>query len=117
MIMNVKEMKLCPERIESVFGEAFVSWAADNNSVLYLRLQSSDVHNVDRMKNNKTFLHIVGTDPAGDREIFPRLLNPELNIRPDELPILQYDRNFTSCLGCLQQLITGSKCIMLRNLN
>jgi len=91
LIMNIKEMKLYPEKIQPTFGETPVSWAGDNNSLIYLQLQSSDVHDVNHLKNSKTFIHATGTEPAGDREIFSRALYPDMGIKPEEIPFVLYD--------------------------
>ena len=92
MIMNVKDIRLYSEKIQPRSGGFPVSWTWDNNSILYSRLQTSDKYNIDRLKNSKTCLHSIGTDPASDREIFSGALYPELNIEPEELPFVEYDK-------------------------
>lgn len=64
-------------------------------------MQSSDVHDVNREKNIKSFLHVLGTEPAGDREIFSRSLYPELDIKPEEFPFIMYDRETNLLFGFL----------------
>ncbi len=92
LIMNVKDKKLYPERIDRCWG-AGISWLADNKFLLFNRLQSSDVHNMDREKNSKVYLHKLGSDPSGDKEFFSRAKNPELGIRPEDIPVVKYDND------------------------
>jgi len=100
LTMDVKNMKLYPEKIDRCWV-ASPSWLPDNNSFLFTRLQSSDVHDVNREKNSKTYLHIVGKDPSADREVFSRANNPEINIKPEDSPYVLYDKNNKYLFGLI----------------
>ena len=65
MIMDVKTKQLSPEKIDRCWG-AGASWLPDNQGILFNRLQSSDVHDKNRELNSKSYLHVVGTDPASN---------------------------------------------------
>ncbi|MGB8492157.1 MAG: prolyl oligopeptidase family serine peptidase [Bacteroidales bacterium] len=99
-IMNVKNLKLYPEKIDRCWG-ASPSWLQDNKSFLFNRLQSSDVHDKNRELDSKTYLHTVGTDPAMDKEIFSRAKYPELGIKPEDIPIAVYDKECGYLFGNL----------------
>lgn len=90
LVMDVDAKKSYPEKIDRCWF-ASCSWLADGNSFLYNRLNSADVHDINREKNSKTFLHILNTDPQKDKEIFSRAINPELDIKEEEFPMMSYD--------------------------
>ncbi len=96
--MDVNSQKIFPERIDR-YGFASPSWLPDGNGYLYNRLQSNDVHRKDRELDSKTYLHIIGTDPATDKEIFSRVKYPELGINPSDFPTIVYDKNCNDIFG------------------
>ncbi len=83
MILDVAKKTFYPEK-SIVAGLQGCSWLPDGKSFLYNRLQSADVHNMNREKDRKVYLHIVGQDAPKDKEIFSRAHNPELDIKPEE---------------------------------
>ncbi len=95
LIMNVKDKKLYPEQIDRCWGggTSGASWLPDNNSFLLNRLNSNDVHDKEREKNSKSYLHKLGTDPSKDKEFFSRAKNPNLGIKPEDIPIVFYDKD------------------------
>jgi prolyl oligopeptidase len=56
-------------------------------------LQSDNVHDPNREKDSKTYLHTLGTDPAKDKEVFSRELYPDLGIKPEDFPVVEYNRH------------------------
>lgn len=91
IIMNVKQKTLYPERIDRCLLNQ-VSWLEDNSAFFYNRLNSNDILDKDRQKNSKVWLHQVGTDPATDREFFSGVKYPGLGIKPEEVPMVLYDK-------------------------
>jgi prolyl oligopeptidase len=90
-IMEVKSGRIYPERIDR--GRfASPSWLPDGRSFFYNRLNTADPLDKDRQKNTRVWLHVVGTTPSSDHEIFSRSHNPELNIRAEDIPSVMYDR-------------------------
>jgi len=92
MIMNVKQKTLYPERIDRCLLNQ-VSWLDNNSAFFYNRLNSSDILDKDRQKNSKAYLHKVGTAPATDKEFFSAAKYPELGIKPEEIPMVMYDKD------------------------
>jgi prolyl oligopeptidase len=91
LIMNVKEKKLYPERIDRCMWNE-VSWLPDNKNFLFNRLQSGDFRDKDQQKNSKVYVHKVGTDPSTDKEFFSAANYPGLGITPEEIPMVYYDK-------------------------
>jgi prolyl oligopeptidase len=98
LIMNVENQKIYPEIIDRCLWSS-VSWLPDGNSFLYNRQQSADVHQIDRQKDSKTYLHKVGTDPATDKEIFSRIKYPELGIKPEDFPYVFFYKDCQNIYG------------------
>lgn len=90
--IDVASGNMLSDKIDRVWFSS-VSWLPDGKSFLYNRLQVADLHHIDREKDSKVFLHIIGNDPALDKEFFSRTKNPELNILPEEIPLLFYDKD------------------------
>ncbi|NTW73695.1 MAG: prolyl oligopeptidase family serine peptidase [Chlorobiaceae bacterium] len=91
LILDVENGRLYPERIDRCWF-ASPSWLPDGKSFLYNRLNPGALHDIEREKNSRIFLHVAGSDPATDREVFSRSTNPELGISPDDIPALHFDR-------------------------
>ena len=92
LIMDVETRTLYPEKIDRC-RFASPSWLPDGSAFLYNRLQKSEKHAIDIQKNSKVYLHTVGSTPSADREIFSSATNPELNIRPEDIPFVHYDKD------------------------
>ena len=98
MTMDVKSGKINPDKIDRCGGSGVsASWLPDGSGILYNRLKSSDVHQMDRQLDSKTYLHKIGTDPATDKVILSRERYPELGIKPADTPVVGYDKN-SNCL-------------------
>ncbi len=91
LVMDVENKKLFKEEIEPC--RTYTSWLIDNDSFFYSRYNSSDVTDENRKLNTKVYLHKVGTDPTGDLEVFSSEMYPDLKIKPEEIPIVFYDKD------------------------
>ena len=91
LVIDATTGRLSPEEIDRCWFPS-ASWLPDGTAFLYNRLNSADVHDPDRELNSKVFLHRVGTHPSEDRLIFSRDTNPDLDLRPEEFPIVAYDK-------------------------
>ncbi|NTV93142.1 MAG: S9 family peptidase [Chlorobiaceae bacterium] len=91
LIMDVATKKLYSEKIDRC-RFASPSWLPDGRSFLYNRLPAVIHTGQNPQYNSKTMLHRIGTDPASDREIFSKAINPELNIRSEDIPSVEYER-------------------------
>ncbi|MEI6692580.1 MAG: prolyl oligopeptidase family serine peptidase [Chlorobium sp.] len=91
LIMDVGSKKLYPERIDRC-RFASPSWLRDGKSFLYNRMQPLTHAGQNPQYDSKTFLHRAGTDPSSDREIFSNTTNPELHIKSEDVPSVDYDK-------------------------
>ena len=90
ILTDVKTRKLYPEKIDRWLGE--ISWLPGDSSFLYDRYRSNSMFDKDRRKNLKVYLHKLGTDPSADKEFFSAASNPELEMKPEEIPVARYDK-------------------------
>ncbi len=61
-------------------------WTKDGKSFFYDSSDVKDIKSLDIEQHRKTRLHIVGTDPSTDRDVFSDAVNPELKIEAKEFP-------------------------------
>ncbi len=99
-IISAETQQLHLEAIDRCWF-AEVSWLPDNQRFIYNRLNSSDVHNMERTLNSKAFLHTLGQSVDADREILSKENNPELGIQSEEYPIVFYDKYNQKLFGLL----------------
>jgi prolyl oligopeptidase len=92
LIMDVATQKLFPEKITRC-RFASPSWLNTGNVFLYNRLRALKKPDENPQYNSKIFLHIPGTDPSSDREIFSSTTNPELVLNPEDIPEVTYEKN------------------------
>lgn len=92
LIMNVENKKLYPEQIYPSWLPA-PSWLPDGNSFLYVKIQTNDLHDMERGLKMDIYIHIVGTDPKSDKVFFSKEKYPELDIEPLDYPYTVYDKN------------------------
>ncbi len=92
LIMNVETKKLFPEQID-LFWVGEVSWLPGNKSFLFNHLNSGDVHDMERVRNTKVYLHTIGTEPSADKEFFSNAKNPGLGIKPEDIPIVIFAKD------------------------
>ncbi|MGB8344726.1 MAG: prolyl oligopeptidase family serine peptidase, partial [Ktedonobacteraceae bacterium] len=69
---------------------SWVSWLADNRSFLYRRFPAlaADASATDFYKDARVYLHRLGDDPATDRAVFGRGINPRVELARGDIPAL-----------------------------
>lgn len=100
MVLNVKTKEFYPEKIDRCWG-AESNWLEGNESFLYSRLKSADIHQEDRLFDQKVYLHKLGTDPAEDIEIFSREKYPDLEITNANFLVVIYHKDLDYIIGAL----------------
>ncbi|NTV61118.1 MAG: S9 family peptidase [Chlorobiaceae bacterium] len=89
VVMDVASKKLLPELIDRC-RFASPSWLPDEKSFLYNRMKIA-VPGQNPQNDSKVFLHRLGTDPDLDREVFSKATNPELRIKSEDIPGVDYN--------------------------
>jgi prolyl oligopeptidase len=101
-IMDVSSKKLFPEKIDRC-RFASPSWLPDENAFFYNRMQLVTAPGQNPQNDSKVFLHKVGTDPALDREIFSKATDPQLRIKSEDIPGVEYNDKS----GCLFAFVSN----------
>ena len=98
LIMDVKNQKLYPEKIDKCWLGS-PSWLSDGSSFLYNRMKSGDVHQKDRDWTAKIISIWLGTDPRTDKVVLARDNYPDLKIKPEDIPQCFYDKDSRYIFG------------------
>ena len=85
-IYDVKSGKFLPEIIPLALGPSFVLGSSDQ--ITYTQMKNYDVHDPQTMLNMPSKLHVIGTPVSSDKIVTSSSTHPELNIQPQEMPIL-----------------------------
>jgi len=80
-----------PERIENVFSQAV--WLHDSDMFLYSKANSGDVHDRNRLLDTRILVHRMGEPAERDRLVFSSEMFPDIDMRPEEIPYIYYDRD------------------------
>ncbi|MBQ4818851.1 prolyl oligopeptidase family serine peptidase [Aquimarina sp. MMG016] len=95
LIIEVETKKVLPDVIKNSnpsFGG--VQWLSDNSGFIYLHIPDVDPTDKDYWLNTKSVLHIVGSDSKVLTDVFSKLSYPELDINPEDFPIVyNYNKN------------------------
>ncbi|MFD1095814.1 prolyl oligopeptidase family serine peptidase [Salegentibacter chungangensis] len=88
----------------------YVSWLKDDNSLVYTKLNSADLTDKNRQLNLKSYIHKLGDEQAKDKVVFSSANNSDLNIKPEEIPLVFYDKDADKLLGLV---VTVNKALKL----
>ncbi len=102
-VMDVESRNIYPEKIDRC-RFASPSWLPDGNAFFYNRLRNEKEKDIDIQKNSTVYLHKPGTDPSRDKEIFSGATNPEMNIKPEDIPFVLYDRDSNHLFAFVQNV-------------
>ncbi|MBO8092796.1 MAG: S9 family peptidase [Prosthecochloris sp.] len=90
-IMDVETGEFFDETIDRC-RFASPSWLADGSGFFYNRTGPAEQFSKQAQMDSRIYLHMIGTSPDADREIFSRELNPSLPMRAEDIPGLYYDK-------------------------
>lgn len=91
-----------PLNLVNIFG-----WMGEDH-VVYTKLNSAEITDMNRQLNLKVYRHKLGTPQFEDVEIFSAENNSDLNIKPEEIPIVFYDKDLDKTVGIV---VTVNKAI------
>ncbi|MBT8295452.1 MAG: prolyl oligopeptidase family serine peptidase [Gramella sp.] len=92
----------------------YANWTAKENSLYYLKLNSSEIADMNRQMNQKVYEHKLGTSQSEDKEVFSSS-NSDLNIKPEEFPILINDKEMNKNFGLVVTVNKALKIYMNEN--
>ncbi len=109
-IMDVDTKSFLPETIYPSWATC-CSWSFDNKSIVYTVFKSGDNTSMDMAQNAQVKLHIIGKDITSDKDILSNQSYPALNIKPNEVPVLFFNKDankymFGELMNVRQELFT-----------
>lgn len=87
-IMNVENKTFYPDIINAAYASGWLE--GSDNTFMYMKLQSDDVHNMESNLNSKVMVHKIGEDLSKDKLILSREHDPQLEIKPEEYPYIAW---------------------------
>ncbi|MDA3821614.1 MAG: prolyl oligopeptidase family serine peptidase, partial [Bacteroidales bacterium] len=91
IVLDVKSGKVLSDRIYMAIG--VTTWIEGGRAILYGRTNSNDVHDPSRFLNTKVYYHKIGDKQSNDIVIFSSADYPEVEMMPEERPIIYYDQD------------------------
>ncbi|HUJ57556.1 MAG TPA: prolyl oligopeptidase family serine peptidase [Kofleriaceae bacterium] len=95
-VLDVARGTLLADTMYPSYGP--IGWMKDSKAFMYDAGNVTDIKSLDIEQNRKTRVHVVGSDPAGDRDMFSNASNPELNIAAKEFPQAYIDETYPDYL-------------------
>lgn len=92
VILDMKTKKLLPDLITNCWPSdgSGISWLPDNSGFIYLHYPVIDPTSEMFLKNMRSVCYKIGQDPSELNEVFSNTTNPEINIQPEDFPVVYY---------------------------
>lgn len=87
-ILDIKTKKLLPDSLGPILNRLPIVFVSNDKEIIYTKTISTDTKNEDVLKNQDVYLHIIGTDVSYDKVIFSRTKYSQLNVLPEQIPII-----------------------------
>ncbi|HYW96520.1 MAG TPA: prolyl oligopeptidase family serine peptidase [Bacteroidales bacterium] len=97
-VVDTKTGKETGDVIPLVLGN--IAWKQDSRSFFYTR--RLDVSQKNRYDNCQVYLHVLGTDPKGDPDVFGNKVTTSPQIKPSDTPLVSVKQNSTYAFGLLE---------------
>jgi len=87
-VVNTQTGEETGEAITTNTSFTRVSWLHNEPSFFYTRLRKSrrNTNTADRLAKNRVYLHVVGSDPIGDRPVFGYGISPHVTVEATDFP-------------------------------
>jgi prolyl oligopeptidase len=90
----------------------FFEWVGDGNHLTYTKLNSEEISDVNRQMNMQVYWHELETPVSQDKVVFSAENNPEIPMKPEEIPIILYDRHIDKTIGAVVTVDNSRKTFM-----
>ncbi len=90
IVIDTAKRIVLPQIISKAWPSSFlgVSWLPDSSGVIYLHFPVTDIENAEFKRNTQSVLYKLGDDPNDFKVLLSSKSNPELNIQPNDYPIV-----------------------------
>ncbi|MDH7446085.1 prolyl oligopeptidase family serine peptidase [Aquimarina sp. 2201CG14-23] len=100
IIVDVTSKDISPDVITNANPKALggISWLPDNSGFIYQHIPLLNITEREFMLNTKSVVYRLGGDPTKLKDIFSKESCPELDIKEEDYPVVQYESNKDSYL-------------------
>lgn len=93
-IMDLQSKTFLPDILTPVWSEFSFQFTPDNKGVVYTKMSSSDNTSDEFLKNMKSLLHIIGTNPETDKILASKAHDPNLNLLSEQFPDIAFSDDY-----------------------
>lgn len=95
MIMDIESKTFLSDKLTPVWSEFNFEFTPDNKAITYTQMATRDNKSKDFLKNMKSLLHVIGTDPKTDKILASKENNPELGILKEQFPEIFFSSDYS----------------------
>lgn len=92
VFLDIKTEKILPYVITNTWPSDLggIRWLEDDSGIIYIHIPNIDNKSEDFIKNTKSVFYKIGDSTDKHLDIFSKENNPELNIKKEDFPIINY---------------------------
>lgn len=94
-IMDLESKKFLKDILNPVWSEFNFDFTPDSKAIVYTQMATGDNKSDDFLKNMKSLLHVIGTDPKTDKILASKDNNPELNLLKEQFPETNFSNDYS----------------------
>jgi prolyl oligopeptidase len=98
LIMDIESKTFLPDKLTPVWSEFNFDFTPDSKAIVYTKMSTNDSNSDDFLKNMKSLLHVIGTNPETDKILASKDNNPNLNILSEQFPETQFSDDYSYML-------------------
>lgn len=93
-IMDIESKTFLPDSLTPVWSEFSFQFTPDSKAVVYTKMSTSDNNSDEFLKNMKSLLHVIGTDPKTDKILASKDHDPNLNLLSEQFPDMGFSDDY-----------------------
>ena len=93
-IMDIESKTFLPDSLTPVWSEFSFQFTPDSKALVYTKMSSSDNTSDDFLKNMKSLLHLIGTNPETDKILASKDHDPNLNLLSEQFPDIAFSDDY-----------------------
>lgn len=93
-IMDIESKTFLDDKLSPVWSEFNFEFTPDSKAITYTQMVTSDNTSDDFLKNMKSLLHVIGTDPKTDKILASKENNPELGLLKEQFPHIMFSNDY-----------------------
>lgn len=93
-ILDVKSKTFLADNLTPIWSEFNFDFTPDSKAITYTKMSSRDHNSDDFLKNMKSLVHVIGTNPETDKIIASKATNPDLNLLSEQFPDIAFTDDY-----------------------